>query len=628
MPQRTDDPTFDIEGRATFVLNVIRAAEAARDDFLPRWEESWMNYLVVPKGEAALRGRTDDPLNRRYGSVFPRRAGHAQLKDPESHQVVESLLAETMTQLFPEDGYVKARPTGGEDFPLAQGTNKIIEHVLGLPRHQRILYQWLKDAFVVGTGVTFGDWDFEEDFEIVRTISEVAGLSVSQFARVLTTIKDDVRLENVDVTDFYPVPGADNFDDLKGAARRVELFGPALLRAAEGATPDHGWDAAKLREAVELGFEGIQKSQENIRTHLDRDESDAPMSEFKPVVGFEYWGEVPWAGTSDDPIENGSRRRRLLVVNGMLVREQDWPLRRARLPFFDITVNPISGRLYGLSPLEVIRFDQDFADVLKQMLARAVVKSVDPPHVYNVHQGVSPAKVAAFRGNVPIGVEGDVRTAFGQAEYNPPISQADSIYQNIVKPQMREAAGAQGGVQGQGLGSKRFSASEAQSQARAQFARPNMIAQFIEKVSLPPLGGWLLDQYAMNIEDNATLTERFGQDFEVTLQDLQPKHDVRFVGGRREHDKLSKASAMERFLAVVQQTPEIRAQIPWTEFLKIYTKAIDLPDLVALIGQDRVLAENTALQAALSQFQDGGRSGTSAPPGAASDVELAGAEVQ
>jgi hypothetical protein len=351
------------------------------------------------------------------------------------------------------------------------------------------------------------------------------------------------------------------------------------------------------------------------------------MPEYKPCVGYEFWGEVPWAGTDDDTIEEGSRRRRVLVINGKLVREQDWPLKRGRLPFFDITVNPISGRLWGLSPLEVIRFDQDFADVLKQMLARAVVKSVNPPHVINVHQGVSPAKVAAFREDLPITVEGDVRTAFSQAPYAPPIQQADAIYQGIVKPQMREAAGAKGFVQGQAE-TKRQSASEAGMLARGQFARPNMIAQFIEKVSLPPLGAFILDQYALNIEDNATLRKRFGEDFPVGLQALQNKHDVRFVGGRREHDRMSKASAMERALAVIQQIPEIRAQIPWQEFLKLYMKALDLPELVALVGTHEVLSQNAQLMAVLNQFADGGRTGASAPPRGGSDAELAGAEVQ
>jgi hypothetical protein len=621
------DLVYDLESRATFVMNVVRAAEVARDDYLPRWEESWQNYLVLPRGEAALRGRTDDPLGRSSGSHFPRRAGRLQLKDPESHQIVEALLAETLTQLFPDDGYVKAKPTGGEDFPLAQGTNKIIEHVLGLPRHRRVLYQWLKDAFITGTGVAFGDWDFEEDFEIVRTIAEVGALSVSQFSRVLTTVMDDVRLDNVDLTEFYPVPGADNFDDLKGAARRVELFANDLEKQAKEAGPDDGWNADLLSEAVTRGFQPKNATTENFKTSMIEDEQDQPMPEFQPVTAYEYWGEVPWAGTADDPIDGGSKRRRLLVVNGDLVREQDWPLKRKRLPFFDFTINPLTGRLYGLSPLEVIRFDQDFADVLKNMLAQAVVKSVNPPHVINVHQGVSPAKVAAFRQDVPITVEGDVRTAFNQAPYAPPIQQADAILQGMIKPNMKEAAGAQGAVQGQGLGSKRFSASEAQMQGRSQFARPNMIAQLIEGVSLPPLGAFIIDQYALNAEDNQALRERFGEDFEVSLQELQMKHNVRFVGGRREHDKLSKASAMERFLSVVAQIPEIRAEVPWSEFVKIYAKAIDLGDLVALIGANETLQQNVQMQSLLSQFSDGGRQGVSAPAGQASDVELAGSTI-
>ncbi len=616
----------DSEDRARFVMNVVRAAEVARDDFLPRWQESWINYMVQPSANLTLRGNTADPLARGFNNVGSRNSltGGQFLKDPKSHEVVETLLAETLTKLFPDDGYIKARATGGEDWTMASGTNKIIEHVLGDDRHRRILYQWLKDAFVTGTGVAFGDWEFEEDFELERTVIERGEFSISEFQRVFKTIKDDVRLENLDLTEFYPVPGADNFQDLTGAARRIETTGPDLLDECEGSGPADGWDKQALRDAVERGYQDPDTSPESFRESLDRDDGDDPMPEFDPVAGFEYWGKVPWAGTKDDPIEGGSQRRRLLVINGDLVREQDWPLKGHRLPFFDITINPISGRLYGLSPLEVIRYDQDFADVLKQMLAMAVVKSVNPPHIVNNQQNVAIQKLKAFRSDVPVTVDGDVRTAVAQAQYNPPIEQAMAIYSNLVSPQMDVAAGAQGGVTGEGLGSKRFSASEAQTTFQAQFARPNMIALLIEGSSLPPLGKHILQQYALNVEDNRTLRDRFGDDFELTLQDLQSDWNVRFVGGRREHDRLSKAASMERFLNVVAQIPEIRAQVPWGEFLKIYAKAIDLQDLVSMIGQNEVLAENAQMQQVLGQFEGGNSAGGGLTKQKASPAETRG----
>jgi len=626
-----EDIVYDAEGRARFIMNVVRAAELARDDFLPRWRESWANYLVLPNHEQDRYGRTDNPLARNLGigQSTGQRFGRAVLKDPESHQIVESLLAETMTQLFPDDGFVRARPTGGEDVELAEGANVIIEQTLGSPRHKRITYQWVKDAFITGTGVIFGDWEFEMDFEIVRTISEVSGFTISDFTRALTVIKDNVRLDNVDLSDFYPVPGADNFDDLKGAVRRVELDGRELIRQAEDADEADGWDLPVLQDAVEAGFSGSsEESPEDFKWYMNEDIDDEPMADFKPLIGFEYWGEAPWAGDDEDPIEDGSRRRRVLIINGMEVRHQDWPLKRARLPFFDITINPMTGRLYGLSPLEVIRFDQDFADVLKQMLAVAVVKSVNPPHIANVHQGVNMAKLKAFRGDVPITVEGDVRTAIAQVPYLPPIQQAQDVYQNMITPQMQKGAGAKGVVQGDSLGSKRFSASEAQTQSRGQFARPNMIAQLIEGSSLPPLGAFIMDQNALNVETNESLRVMYGEDFPTTLQAMQSKFDIRFLGARREHDKLSKAAAMERFLSVVAQVPEIRAQVPWKEFIKLYTKAIDLPELVALIGRSDVLKENVGLQKVLAEFQDGGRQGVSDPAGAASNAELEGGTIQ
>ena len=73
-----DNGYQDAEGRARFVMNVIRAAELARDDYLPRWEEAWANYLVLPREELQYRGRTDNPLARNLGgNTFPARAGRA-----------------------------------------------------------------------------------------------------------------------------------------------------------------------------------------------------------------------------------------------------------------------------------------------------------------------------------------------------------------------------------------------------------------------------------------------------------------------------------------------------------------------------------------------------------------------
>ena len=86
---------------------------------------------------------------------------------------------------------------------------------------------------------------------------------------------------------------------------------------------------------------------------------------------------------------------------------------------------------------------------------------------------------------------------------------------------------------------------------------------------------------------------------------------------------------MERFLSVVAQIPEIRAEVPWSEFIKIYVDAIDLGDLKAKIGANDTLSKNTQMQALLSQFQGGGSGqGLQGPAGDASNAELAGSEIQ
>lgn len=580
------------EEAARFAMSFIDQSDKMRQPFVEPWQESLGNYFVKPHGEIAWSGRTDAPYARGRGDFGS--FGGAVLKDPESFQTVETFLAKIYTALFGQDNFIQARRRGIEDVGKAKTASRLIEYVLGLQGHPRTFYEWLKDGLIFSTGILEMSWDYQEDLVTRRFVEAdpFSGLELSESVTVPTVLRDDVYLKNVDIMDFFPDPGQFRMDRMLNVGKRFTMTKREAMREGRN-NPD--WNLAGVRRAIANGAtapdRGGPPEDDTWRESIDRPNHDDTITEHHPMIGFEVWGEVPWK-----PKAGQSRRRVLTVLNGELVSDRNWPLHSARVPFYDVTINPVQGRFYGLSPLEVIRYDQSFVDGMKMLIADATLKATHPPPVYDANRRIDLTKLRKFRTQIPIGVEGDPRTAVNFLNYDPPLQNSFAMY-STVKNQMREGPGSLGAIQGLGLGSKRFSATEAGATFEQAFDRPEMMAQLIEKDSLPPIGKGILDLNKQFLETSEDLALRIGEaPGSVFLSDILSDYDVSFVGSRQQHNKSSRIQAMERFLSVAGNIPPVAAQIPWDEFIKIYVRELDLHELEALIALPGVQKNNILLQ--------------------------------
>jgi len=588
------------EEKADYAMQFVESSDKKLQQLRPRWEESLSNWFVRPYGDVSRGQRTDWPLLTGFSSAGSRRR-RSILKDPESHQVVETYRAKLWTALFGGESAIVAKPVGVEDTGVSNTAGRLIEYDLKLPSHPRVTYVWVGDALIYGSGVVFGTWDYREGMREVRQIGQNDfGESTDTTTTMPWVYYDDPMLMNVDPMDFYPDPGNPLMDRMQGVARRFEMSGPSMLKLAKG---DRTWNVEAIKRAISAGREDQSSDKQTFDTIKEIDQGDDSFDKFKNLIGYEYHGEVSWKVEGQE-----FRRQVLTVVNGELVRERHWTLPTGRVPAYDITINPVGGRFHGFSPLEVIHRDQDFLDGLKMNIADGVNLATNPPHIVDRHADVQLEKVDAWNPNVPI--LANHTDAIKTAPYDPPINLAMAAY-NMVKSQEREGTGATGGIQGLGLGSKRFSATEAQFTAGQAMDRPEVMAALIEQNDLPALGRGLIALNQKFLRDDTDLAIRIGeQPGAVGLDALMfAEHDVKFSGSRRESNRGVKIANMERASQVFASNPLLAAQFPWQLWAEQYVKELDLPEIRAAIGTEQTTMVNLMLQMVQAQIQGAGAQG-------------------
>lgn len=567
------------EDEARFVMSFIDESSKGRQEFEPIWEEAIQNYIVQPYGLGGYTQRVEYPYltgRREY-----RNDGRAVLKDTESHQVVETLLSETWRGLFSNPDYIKARRVGIEDAFKATTVARLVEHALRLPGHPRSFYVWLKDGFMLGTGLLECFWHYDERPQVVTEVGFDAGYEFVEETVITMPFYDDIRIRPVDIMDFFPDFGADRLGDMIGTAKRFTVTAKKADDMVEaGQWPRDAVDKAKMNAAAQ-----------DSRTQRDRawrEGYDRPQAKrheaFKSMTAYVYIGEVPHRP------KDGERFRRIEILSGELVKSEPWPYGQ---PYYDFTVNPIQGRFYGLSPLEVNRFHQDFADQILRNICDGLNKATHPPFIVERYADVDQAKLKAFKPDVV--VTANTVTAVQQLQYKPPVSEATQLYFSL-KDSQRQAGGALGSVQGLGLGINRASASEAVATFQQAKGRPEMIAELIEQEYLPPIGRAVLGLYKRFLRDTQDLVARIGEQPEpVALADIHADWDVAFVGSRLAQTDEDQARSIERLVRAWIQTPAA-AEIPWSELFKRHVRALHLDEIEAFVSDPQLVQKNLILQ--------------------------------
>jgi hypothetical protein len=595
-----------------FAMSFVAASEKYRQQYIERWREAVSNFIVEPYN-ADSSTRSPYSRSRSYGSSA-NPLDNIVLKDPETHKAIMTFASSLVKSVLGDRDkqYVKAKPRGYEDAPQKAPTvSALLRYSFGLPGHFRTFVEAIVDMLLFGTSIIEVNWCYEQREMPVREVTSELGVETSQFIRLPVPVYDDVKLTVLDINDFYPDPMRYRIQDMVGAAKKFKMNAIEANYKAESGIYD--------KAAVARAISDIGKGQSNVvadsfRAGLDQPTTDAGMSDFREMIGYEYWGNVPWI---DDA---GSSRRVITVLNNVVVRDEPYPLGDPALPFHTMIINPVQGRFYGISPAEVIRYDQDLADGIKKLLAKAIIRQVHPPIVVDP-DSVDPQDLPllrAWKADQVIPVRGGPSGA-GVLPYNANVQNGFAMLM-ALKDSMQQASGALGAIQGED-GPDREAATVGAARIQGAMSRPELAAMVLESECFPPIAGAILRRYQQFLPDTEALKLRVGEQPDpIWIGDIMGDFDVEFVGSRLMATKQEKLQSYDRLVALATAIPPLMMQIPWEMIGRdVVGDLLELPEVAAQMADPRTLMMNLMIQQAA-----GGQTGGPANNGVAQASEPAG----
>jgi len=607
LASKKKDKAFD------FVMGFVSNSKRYKSQFIDRWQEVLANFIVTPDDygtstiqEPYIKGRTRRGVHRSSGVV---------LKDAETHKAIMTYASRLVLTLMGDKNgeFVKATPSGWEDATgKASTVTRLMRYTFGLPGMFRTLTEAIVDMLLFGTAIVEIGWKYQEREQLVRSLDTSGGIQVDEFTRQRVVAYDDPIMTVVDNQDFFPDPSEYRLENMSGVAKKFKINAMKALEMAEAGI----YDKAAVDEAIALIGQPSDPNNpddghdEDFREGIDQPENRQGMDEFTPMIGFEYWGEVPW---EDD---RGSSRRVITVLHSVVVRDREFPLADSDLPFRALVINPVCGRFYGVSPAEVIRWDQSLQDAVKILLAEAIIRSVHPPIAYDIDSEIDLNKLRRFSPDVPIGIRGGP-SAVGTLSYD---ANMFGGFQEaaMLKQSMQEASGALGIIQGQGLSNNRASATEAGFTAQQAVSRPEMAAVLLERDSFPAIARSFLRRYQQFLEDEKDLALRVGEQPQpIWLGDIMGDFDIQFVGSRLAMSRQEKLQAYDRLVGIASAIPQAGVMVPWVQLLnKLVGDVLELPEVAALMGDPQVMQMNLLLNQAAQAGQGAGNGNGTSPASA------------
>jgi len=605
--------TFERNMQREFVLDFIEKSNNLKKQFAPVWDEVLENYLVVPFG--LQHGQRvwppyhpEAPARYRIHEEF-----RPRLKDPETHQIVESLTSQAMGLLLGQPDYITAQPIGLDDPEKSRMISRLLMALLDMPGVYRTHYQLFKDAFIFGTAVLEMGWTTRTREQVVQVprlqsdgqpMLDEQGAIIWDLAITEVVWRDAPLQREVSLWDFYPDPGGTRIqEDMTGVAKRFKISKSDAIQYGSGQV----YDLARVREVIRR-FENAERvkaektgSPEGPFPHM----ADEVPSKVGSIGGFEYYGELPWRPRGRDKSTN----RVITLWGDEIVRSHIIPFMDGMKPFKEIVVNPVSGRFYGLSPAEVVRFLQDTADNLLMVLTDATNLAVRSPLLMGSGFGGDPRRLRARRLNDVIPCSNPDMVKPLESDLNVLQFASKTIIER--KLMMREASGSANPLEGP----TEKSATEASEVVRLASQKVETMVGLIEREDYPQIGRMLhsrLRQFALDDGYIATLK---GDKFDVTLDQINVDADIRFVGSRQTQSKFQRSIQYREALKLL--TPEVLMTVP--EVAVAYLREVlDFPDAeqIVKLALERIMLQLGIKQAAAGGAQPGNQSGGGGPQSA------------
>ncbi len=593
-----------------FVMSFVATSDRFRSQFVDKWQEVISNF-IVDGAQTFNSGGETSPYSR--SKVYRSPKNRIFLRDPETHKLVMTYVAKLARAILGDrDGkYVQAQPVGYEDTAKAQVVTRLMRYNFGLPGHFRTLVEGLVDMVLIGTSVIESYWRYEEREVLVREVVSDGMAEASTTTRQTITTYDDPCIRVVDVMDFYPDPARYRIEEMSGCAKKFKMNGFEAKAKAES--------GYYTKSGVEMAMKPVPKSQApmdtpSFRKGYDQPSMADPIPEFREMTGFEYWGDIPSdQGVKDDETGELITRGVITILNQEVVRARSWPLTSPTLPFHTLIINPVQGRFYGISPAEVIRFDQSFADAMTILLAEAMVRRVHPPIAYDSDAEFDVSKLREWKADLPIPVRGGP-ASIGTLRYDADINGGFAMLQGI-KEEIKGGSGAMGGIQGEN-GPDRESATGANQRIQMALDRPELTGMILETDCLPSIGRAFLALDQQFLDDTDDLKKRVGEIPDpFWIGDIMGDFDVRFVGSRNAMSNQEKLQGFDRLVSYAGVVPAFQAFLPNMEISQmIVGEWMGLHEAAAQIGDPRLAQQNADLSAQMAAAGgQGGAAGNGVP---------------
>lgn len=597
------------EGQKRFLLDFLERSSRSREPFVDTWNEIWDNYLVVPSGttsSAQWRGTSLWPAFSGSRSVGVERS---VLKDPETHQIVESLAAQSLGLLFSSRDYIQATPVGADDPEKARLISRLLMAILDRPGLFRTAYQLFKDAFIFGTSIVELGWETRSRIQYVPTpvLDDMGYPAGTQMIPTEVMYRDRPLFRQIDHYDFFPDPSGTRIqEDMIGCAKRFTITPQEARRLAEAGTYDDSIAVERaiisMKKLPPIGEGMVSPQQRQFDRLIDRLPTKMGL-----LCGFEYFGEYP-ERTSD-----GMSNRKITVLNGEIVAGYGNPYMDGAIPYKEIVVNPVQGRFWGLSPAEVIRYLQDSVDHFMMMLQDATNTALRGPLLAGRGFGGDNERIRNAKYGDVIDVNDPSKIARIPSDTS--VLQLSMIELARRKVGMREATGSASPQQPVPL-SGRPTATEVSEVTRIASQRGEMMTVLIERDDYPHIGRTLHYRMRQFTKPDSDLVGVYaGERFSVTLDDIDIDADIRFIGSRQAASKFQKFAALKEAYTILSTNPEATVMFPEL-VVRIFRDGLDIADADAIVAKAQMMIDSRERLAA-ARGQEPGRG--QASPGSGSE---------
>ena len=572
------DPRKAIE-EAEFVMDFVAKSGQLRDKFSEVWDEILDNYLVAPIGTPMSRAfpRLGDPAVASFPFITPRFGSRRQtrLKDPETHQIVETLTSSALGLLLGGREYLTARPLGKDDPEKARLLARLLMAILEQPGMYRTFYQAFKSAFLFGTTILEFGWETRSRNQLVEVpkFDMLGRLAARDLIPKEVMYRNRPLIREVDIYDFYPDPSGTRIqEDMVGVVKRFRITQAEAMRLGKAGV----YDEADVKDAItaQTSRRGGKQGDRGGKTKFPYHPDELPDA-YGMLTGFEFWGESPVA--TNDHASN----RVITLLNGLRVRSRINGFLDGNIPFKEITVNPISGRFYGLSPAEVIRFLQDSADNLLMVFNDAADFAVRGPLLVGHAFNGNPQQLRERNLNDIIECQNPDAVKPIPNDLNALQFAAQEMLRRKIT--MREATGATNSQQALGSPGEQ-TATEINETIRLASQKVDAMAQLIERDDYPFIGRTIHSRLRQFSPEGGAIATLAGEFFSVPFETIDTEADIRFVGARQAVSRFQQGLGVREALRIMSENPMVVIQFP-DLLVRLFRDSLNMDDAEEVVAR-------------------------------------------